>query len=316
MGLCIVTVIAPWRWAEIHTTLGPTISGWSLSAHRAGNRHGGYRTGRENIMREMDKRRTKAGASGSRVGRNLLGQAQELIYNAWETADRKRRVALAQKAIGISPDCADAYVLLAEETATLDEALEFYRKGVEAGERALGRHAFESDAGHFWGILETRPYMRARAGLARCLWESGKRDEALAHYRDMLRLNPNDNQGLRYVLVSCLLDLGRDEEITDLLKLYEDDAAAAFAWTVALLAFRRHNDSPESGEKLAAALESNPHVLAYMLGRKKLPRRLPDLIGFGDESEAICYAAENIDAWKATEGALTWLAERVDTNTA
>lgn len=154
------------------------------------------------MMREMDKRRTKAGASGSRVGRNLLGQAQELIYNAWETADRKRRVALAQKAIGISPDCADAYVLLAEETATLDEALEFYRKGVEAGERALGRQAFESDAGHFWGILETRPYMRARAGLARCLWESGKRDEALAHYREMLRLNPNDNQGLRYVLVS------------------------------------------------------------------------------------------------------------------
>ncbi len=49
-----------------------------------------------------------------------------------------------------------------------------------------------------------------------------------------------------------------------------------------------------------------------MLGRKKLPRRLPDLIGFGDESEAICYAAENIDAWKATAGALDWLAKGFD----
>lgn len=73
-------------------------------------------------MSEMDRRRTKGGASGSRAGRNLLDQAQQLIYKAWETADRERRVALAQKAIGISPDCADAYVLLAEETATLDEA--------------------------------------------------------------------------------------------------------------------------------------------------------------------------------------------------
>lgn len=92
----------------------------------------------------MDKRKTKAGTPGFRAGRNLLGQAQELIYNAWETADRRRRTALAQKAISISPDCADAYVLLAEETAALDEALELYRKGVEAGERSLGRKAFQS----------------------------------------------------------------------------------------------------------------------------------------------------------------------------
>ncbi len=40
----------------------------------------------------------------------------------------------------------------------------------------------------------------------------------------------------------------------------------------------------------------------FILGRKKLPRRLPDLIGFGDESEAVCYAVENIDAWKGTAG--------------
>jgi hypothetical protein len=31
-------------------------------------------------------------------------------------ADPKRRTALAKKAISISPDCADAYVLLAEAT--------------------------------------------------------------------------------------------------------------------------------------------------------------------------------------------------------
>jgi hypothetical protein len=30
---------------------------------------------------------------------------------------------------------------------------------VAAGERSLGPKAFEEDAGHFWGILETRPYM-------------------------------------------------------------------------------------------------------------------------------------------------------------
>lgn len=33
--------------------------------------------------------------------------------------------------------------------------------------------------GHFWGILETRFYMRARAGLAEALWELGERDAAI-----------------------------------------------------------------------------------------------------------------------------------------
>lgn len=57
----------------------------------------------------------------------------------------------------------------------------------------------------------------------------------------------------------------------------------AFAWTGALLVFRKQGDSDEAGAKVAAALESNPHIPAFMLGRKRLPRRLPDLIGFGDE---------------------------------
>jgi len=107
--------------------------------------------------------------------------AQEIMYDAWESADPKRRLALARKAMETSPDCADAYVLLAEESApSLNEALALYRKGVEAGERTLGKEGFEEYAGHFWGFIETRPYMRARAGLAQCLWESGKRQEAVA----------------------------------------------------------------------------------------------------------------------------------------
>ena len=39
---------------------------------------------------------------------------------------------------------------------------DYYAKGVEAGELALGPKGFKQYAGHFWGFLETRPYMRAR----------------------------------------------------------------------------------------------------------------------------------------------------------
>lgn len=41
-----------------------------------------------------------------------LDRAQELVYDAWEANTAKRRVALAAKALAISPLCADAYVFV------------------------------------------------------------------------------------------------------------------------------------------------------------------------------------------------------------
>src|SRR6266567_8899532 len=205
-----------------------------------------------------------------------LLEAQGLMYEAFD-ARGARRAALARKALAISPDCADAYLLLAEETASsMAEALDLLEQGVAAGERALGPEPFDEDVGHFWGFLETRPYMRARAALAETLWALDRREEAVEHQRDLLRLNPNDNQGVRYRQVEWLLWLERYEELDGLFAAYEDDAAAAFAFTKALAAFRRQGDSAEARRLVAEARRTNPHVTAYLSGRKRLPRKLPD----------------------------------------
>ena len=128
-------------------------------------------------------------------------KAQAMVYEALETESARKRRQLARRALKTSGDCADAYVLLAEEDAgSLEETRELYQKGVEAGERALGRETFEEDAGYFWGILETRPYMRARQGLAFCLWELGERQETIDHYKQMLDLNSDDNLSIRHEL--------------------------------------------------------------------------------------------------------------------
>jgi tetratricopeptide (TPR) repeat protein len=144
-------------------------------------------------------------AIAGRRGDDATAKAQDVMYRAWEQNTSRSRIALARKALNISPLCADAYVLLAEEAQSVEEARNLYAKGVEAGELALGPQGFKEYAGHFWGFLETRPYMRARAGLASTLVQLGDVEGALAHYRDMLKLNPNDNQGIRYVLAGCLL---------------------------------------------------------------------------------------------------------------
>jgi tetratricopeptide (TPR) repeat protein len=252
------------------------------------------------------------GFGGRQKGRSALDEAQEIMYDAWEATSRKRAVELARKALTVSADCADAYVFLAGVTAkTPQEVIDLYRQGVEAGERALGKKAFKEDVGHFWGLLETRPYMRARAGLAQSLWEAGQREDAVDHYWDLLRLNPNDNQGVRDMLMPCLIELNRDKDAEKLYKQYEDDHMAVWTYSRALLDFRKHRESPTADKSLEAAIERNKHVPLYLLGRKKVPRSLPGHYGMGDDNEAVLYASANHAAWRSTPGALEWLAAKV-----
>jgi tetratricopeptide (TPR) repeat protein len=245
----------------------------------------------------------------SREPETPLEQAQELVYEAWDTGNRRKRVKLAKEALAISEDCADAYVILAEDSARSPEkAMEYYEAGVRAGERALGPEAFDELEGHFWGITETRPYMRARQGLAFLLWEMGQRSEAIDHYRDMLRLNPSDNQGIRYVLLACLLEEDSDTEAEQLLHSY-DEPTATWLYSNALLAYRKYGPTRKTTKQLIDALKHNPHVPGYLLGQRSMQGDLPGYVGFGDESEAMYYAAECAHLWYRQAGALDWLRE-------
>jgi tetratricopeptide (TPR) repeat protein len=237
-----------------------------------------------------------------------LEHAQELMYEAFESGNLVQRIRLAHKALSISPNCADAWVLLAEEEAdTLGRRLEYYRRGVEAGERALGRDLFAEVEGHFWSVLETRPYMRARFGVVTALLELNRTDEAIAECREMLRLNPNDNQGVRYILLNTLMNAGHDDEARELIRQYEDEASPYWTYTSALLTFRAGGKSKQADKLLRQALKFNKHVPDYLTGRKRIPAQSPDYVEFGGEDEAIEYARAYLNHWRRTPGALEWL---------
>lgn len=234
-------------------------------------------------------------------------RAQELVYRAIDARGR-RRIQLAHKALDLSPDCADAYVLLAEECADLGQARDLYAQGVAAGERALGPPVFAEEVGYFWAEVRTRPYMRARFGLARCLDDLGQRDEALPHYRELLRLNPSDNQGARYAFLNALLLTGRDDEAGTLLRQFGDEPTALWQYGGALWAFRREGDCPASRQRLRAAFRSNRHLPGYLAGDDEWTDPAPRSYAMGSREEAVICVDELGDAWEATPGALQWLA--------
>lgn len=247
-------------------------------------------------------------------GRDALDEAQDLCFDAWESASPRERVRLARRALEISPDCADAYIILANEAKGFKRRAELYARGVKAAERAIGDWPFKEEVGHFWGLTWTRPYMRARFGLAQSLWELGRHDDAISHCSEMLRLNPNDNQGVRFTLLRYLLEDGRDSDAAEIMKFYDDEASAGWIYTQLLMTFRNEGDSQDARDLLWSAVKCNYHVPAFLLGKRPLPRVLPDQFSYGYESEAIIYAADNCRLWVKTQGALEWLAKRLKWN--
>jgi ST7 protein len=239
-----------------------------------------------------------------------LTRARLLAVQAGESLDPKRRISLAKQAVSISRDCAEAYLLLADMARTRKEALDYYEQAVEASTRVLGPEIFRDHAGDFWGILETRIYMRARQALAEALWASGRRAEAADHLDEMLRLNPVDNQGLRYIQAGWLLFLDRLDSLENLLQRFDEDSAT-WAYTKALVGFRRTGDSVGSRKLLNAAKKANKHVTAYLLGQKPLPSEQPPFYIPGDEDDAILYVGHHLAAWKSVPGSLAWVRSRL-----
>ncbi|MDO9036711.1 MAG: hypothetical protein Q7U51_16135 [Methanoregula sp.] len=245
------------------------------------------------------------------VANTPLEKAQELMYEA-DDVNPKRRLELAKQALELTPDCAEAYIILAENAANsnLTAAVNYALEGVRAGERVLGKEPFIKEVGNFWGNLSTRPYMRARAAYAEFLWLNHNYNESIDVSKATLRLNHGDNQGIRYVLAPRLLALGRDDEFAALYKQFEDDGMACFAYSHALWLFRKEGPSPAADTALSEALKRNPYVPEYLLLTHKIPSRMPDYYGIGDRNEAIIYVNDAIESWARSKGALLWLRSR------
>ena len=244
---------------------------------------------------------------------DALSEAQGVMYDAWERTTPKSRIALARKALAISPLCADAYNLLADEAATPAEARDLYLRGLEAGELALGPDGFEEYGGHFWGFLETRPYMRARQGLALALQELGEDEAARGHFRAMLELNPNDNQGIRYLLLASLLRCGDLAGAKALLASYPDEWSAQWLYTRALIAYREgYAAEAATLELVKEARSANEHVPAILAGTRPPAPTQDGYVTMGGPDEATDYVREFGQAWKNIPGAIDWLAGASD----
>lgn len=237
--------------------------------------------------------------------------AQELAFDAMEAGNEEQARKLAKRALRLDPDCVDALLIMADlDAPTPREMIEGLQKAVAAGERSLGEKFIKENTGHFWLLLDTRPYMRALEHLGGTLRSEGICLDAIKVYEKMLKLNPNDNQGVRDSLLGLYLEIDDLKNAGRLLKKYKNDASANFAWGRVLERFLA-GDEHGATVALEAARESNQHMELYLTAQKPLPEDLPEMYSLGSEEEAAlcmyCLGA----AWLKHEEACSWVFDRL-----
>jgi tetratricopeptide (TPR) repeat protein len=228
-----------------------------------------------------------------------------LIDRAWDAADLSQRAMFARQALALDLTAVDAYVALATCAETAAERVALLREGVRRGEFFWSQYLKRPPKEFFGANFETRPFMRALHNLTLALWDCGDREEAASVADRMIRLNPNDNGGMRYLALAWHPVLGNWARVETLLKKYKGEARTEYLYAHCLNCVRQGTGAEEA---LRAAMAVNPHVPALLLATPpSLPTPIPTSVAFRSKEEAAAYAAVNREAWTSVPLALGWL---------
>lgn len=194
-------------------------------------------------------------------------QARQIAGEALRTNNLEASRQIADQALAIDPECVDA--LLAQTEFGEDASIPRYQEIVEIGRRQLDPELFEKQRGNFWGIHETRPFLRALQHLAvTCLWRE-KFDEAIAACEEIIDLNHADNLGVREILLTLYLRLRQREKCAALIARFPLVESAAWNWGVFLYESLYGTEASRRAS-LGDAMRANSHAVMRVLGMENV----------------------------------------------
>ena len=236
-----------------------------------------------------------------------IAKAERTLEKVYDAESDARRAKLLRRALEIDPGCVDALTLVARSFEDSTDAVLLLDAAVEVGARRLGEPMFETGLGKFWGIYETRPYMRALLALAEAELDSMDFGKAFEFYRRLIELSEDDNLGVRNTLVGALLYADRLEDARQLaFDRFGDEASPLMLWARTLILFLER-DFDAAAVALERARAANEHVQEFLAGEFELSDEPPALYQVGSIEEAEIVARDLTPAWRLHPLALLWL---------
>jgi hypothetical protein len=160
-----------------------------------------------------DRRKAETEKARQAWGNYLFDRGMDHKWAGWDWAAE----AYYREALRLDPGHADAWVHLGNlrfAEGWVEVALVLYEYAQVAAEaRTIGDPATYEPS--FWLDVDSRPFMRALHGRGLCLWRLGRTEEAREVFAWMLELNPNDNQGVRFLLADIDAGLSWEEGMAE-----------------------------------------------------------------------------------------------------
>jgi len=200
------------------------------------------------------------------------------------------------------------WALVREKLGDLSKAKDLWEKAVSMGKKTFAENFRIGKDLLIWGFLDNRPFLRCMQGLGLTVLKTGDIKRANKIFMDMLRLNPNDNQGIRANAIETFFYLKQHEEVLKICDSYPYDGMADTLYGRALAYFQLKNKKM-ADKSLTHAIECLPKVAKEMIKTThKKPKSLyPGTITVGGKDEAYYYWKRNDINWKSTSGAVDWV---------
>jgi len=115
-----------------------------------------------------------------------------------------------------------------------------------------------------WSHMDNRPLLRVFQAYGEELFKAKDYEGAEKALEFLLRLNPTDNQGIRYLMLECFQCREEPLKILELEREYEGDYSADFLYGK-VLALLQLGKTEEAISQLAIAKSAFPHVLAELV---------------------------------------------------
>ena len=219
-----------------------------------------------------------------------LDDAYEILEEAQNAKTEKEAIKLAKKAYEKSRERFDAILFQCDLEENGIKRMKLLDEGLEFEKNRLKKEKYfdKENIGHFYGIFETRPYIRGLVIKAEYLLEEGKLRQAESVCKEVLKLNKNDNMGARYLLMAIYATL---EEENDMLKLHKEypEESLEMIFPLFALYYKLGNDM-KAKEYLNRVDKCNSNFVKFFKGTIKESKEVN--LGYysrGDSSEIFMY---------------------------
>ena len=240
----------------------------------------------QKLIDEMIREYNSNLKSGKKKAKSKEEESDDYLEMAQNATDIESANKYLDKAIELNPDNFDAWISKIRLRTDVFDKLKDLDILLEKEEEKLRKEGFFQDIGYFWGMFETRPYMRGLALKCETLESLCRITEAIQVAETMIKLCTNDNLGVRYHLISYYAIQGNLKKALQLRKKYKNERSLGFYLPLALCYFRL-GMYDECKSTLLEAQDANRYVIRMLKRKNILDTEPEEFYSPGKESEVL-----------------------------